>query len=111
MSNAWKGGSTRRWRAIRDGVLEENRVRNGGQCQAQCIGLCARDATHVHHTMGRQVTGDDPRFLVAVCGPCNVHIGDPQRHPVACPACVRVPFGPHAAGSRAAQQPTLVTRW
>lgn len=111
MSKAWKGGSTRRWRAIREGVLESNRVRNGGLCQAQCTGLCSGDATVVHHIHGRQVTGDDPAFLVAVCASCNVHIGDPQRHPVACPACVHVPFGPHAQRNGQAPQPTRLTRW
>jgi hypothetical protein len=34
----------------------------------------------VHHTLGRTVTGDDPRHLVAACKACNLHIGDPTQH-------------------------------
>lgn len=31
----------------------------------------------VHHTRGRGVTGDDERYLVSSCTPCNTAIGDP----------------------------------
>jgi hypothetical protein len=114
VSEAWKGGSTREWRKIREAVLEDNRVTNGGLCRAQCVGICTGTASHAHHTLGRQITGDDPRFIVAICGPCNIHIGDPQKHPVSCAACVNVTFGPHAvASARGAQklQPTIMTKW
>jgi hypothetical protein len=30
-----------------------------------------------HHVLGRQATGDDPRFLVAACRACNLATGDP----------------------------------
>lgn len=32
---------------------------------------------HAHHTRGRGVTGDDPRFIVGACETCNLWIGDP----------------------------------
>lgn len=34
----------------------------------------------MHHTHGKAVTGDDPRYLVAACEACNLHIGDPTQH-------------------------------
>jgi 5-methylcytosine-specific restriction endonuclease McrA len=92
MSRAWAGGSTRQWRRTRAAVL----ARDGYQCRAHQDGWCARapgqhtcteiaalrgpDAGHVHHTHGRNVTGDDPRYLVAACANCNRHIGDPTQH-------------------------------
>lgn len=76
MSRSWKGGSTRAWRRIRARVL----ARDGWQCQLQLDG-CEQTATHVHHTLGRSVTGDDPAHLVAACRNCNLKIGDPTRHP------------------------------
>lgn len=75
MSKSWRGGSTRRWRKVRAGVL----MRDGYQCRVQLPGVCTTRATHVHHTLGRAVTGDDPRYLVASCRECNLAIGDPQR--------------------------------
>jgi hypothetical protein len=33
---------------------------------------------HAHHTMGRGRTGDDPRYIVGACEPCNLAIGDPN---------------------------------
>lgn len=76
----WDKGSTRRWRRIRARVLAENRARHGGRCRLGIAGVCQGEATHVHHTLGRAVTGDDPRHLVAACAACNLHIGDPARH-------------------------------
>lgn len=80
MSSAWKGGSTRRWRRIRAGVLAANMRENGGRCGVAIVGVCTGEATCVHHTLGRAVTGDDPRYLVASCKACNLHIGEPARH-------------------------------
>lgn len=74
MSRAWKGGSTRRWRKIRAEVL----ARDGGECQLRIPGKCTTAATHVHHTRGRALTGDDPRYLVAACAACNLAAGNPQ---------------------------------
>lgn len=41
---------------------------------------CTGAGDHVHHTMGRGVTGDDERYLVTSCGPCNLSAGDPTTH-------------------------------
>jgi hypothetical protein len=43
--------------------------------------VCTGQADQVHHTLGRQVTGDDPRYLVACCMACNLKIGEPGRSP------------------------------
>ncbi|WP_410669143.1 hypothetical protein [Amycolatopsis sp. cmx-4-68] len=77
---AWDKGSTRAWRRIRAAVLEENRRTNGGRCAVGVPGVCTGgQATCVHHTQGRDVTGDDPRYLVASCRACNLHIGQPSK--------------------------------
>lgn len=34
-------------------------------------------AGHAHHTRGKAVTGDDPRYIVAACPACNLAIGSP----------------------------------
>jgi hypothetical protein len=33
----------------------------------------------VHHTLGRAVTGDDPKYLGACCSECNLKIGEPKQ--------------------------------
>ena len=75
MSTAWAKGSTRAWRKTRAAVL----ARDGHTCKVQLDGICTTHAAHVHHTKGRAITGDDPRYLVASCAACNLHIGDPTR--------------------------------
>lgn len=75
MSRSWQAGSTRAWRRIRARVL----VRDGGLCQLRVKGVCTNLADCVHHTAGRSVTGDDERYLLASCTPCNLHIGDPTK--------------------------------
>jgi hypothetical protein len=107
MSEAWKGGSTRRWRATRAEVMWINRVLYGGRCRARCVGICAGKATQAHHTLGRNVTGDDVRFIEGVCGPCNVHIGDPRTHPADCVKCVNVEW----AHTVPVPQPRRMTKW
>ena len=85
----WAGrGSTSAWRRTRAQVL----LRDAGKgCRAHRDGWCAkviRPGGHVcsdtqdvvHHTLGKAVTGDDPRYLVASCAACNGHIGDPTTH-------------------------------
>lgn len=86
MSEAWKAGSTRRWRRVRALVLARDR---GVGCRAHADGWCDRAGLgeHVcrgraevaHHTLGRARTGDDVRYLVGACAPCNLKIGDPLR--------------------------------
>jgi 5-methylcytosine-specific restriction endonuclease McrA len=79
---SWQQGSTRAWRRIRAAVLE----RDGYRCRLRITEVCSGVATHVHHTRGRALTGDDPRWLVAACQPCNLHVGDVTRPAVADPA-------------------------
>lgn len=86
MSHGWTGGSTRRWRKTRAVVLARDRY----QCQLALPGTwnnrrgqtvhCRGAADCVHHLRGKQ-HGDDPRYLVAACTPCNLRIGDPTRTP------------------------------
>lgn len=108
MDQTWTGGSTRRWRRIRAAVLAANAAPigkgawvngygmpvwhrgTGGRCRLGITDVCTGLATCVHHTLGRRATGDDPRYLLATCAPCNLHVGNPQ---------VRTP------------QPRRVTRW
>ncbi|GEL17673.1 HNH endonuclease [Pseudonocardia asaccharolytica] len=76
VSRAWRGGSTRAWRRTRALVL----ARDGHRCQLQLDG-CTTIATHVHHVIGRAVSGDeDLSKLVAACAWCNQSTGDPRRH-------------------------------
>lgn len=79
MSRAWSKGSTTRWRKLRAAVLAENLATAGGRCTAAVPGVCTGLAEQVHHTLGRGITGDDPRYLAAVCRACNLHIGEPGR--------------------------------
>lgn len=80
MSKAWARGSTYKWRRLRARVLEANAAENGGRCVVAIEGVCTGVANTVHHTQGRAVTGDDPRYLVACCKECNLHIGEPKHH-------------------------------
>jgi len=80
MSKAWARGSTYKWRTLRARVLQANLVENQGRCVVQIEGVCTGVANTVHHTMGRAVTGDDPRYLVACCRACNASIGEPKHN-------------------------------
>lgn len=73
MSRDWSKGSTRAWRRTRRLVLERDHYR----CQLKLDG-CTTRATTAHHTKGKAL-GDDPRFLVAACQPCNLKVGDPTK--------------------------------
>jgi hypothetical protein len=42
---------------------------------------CTGVATQVHHVLGKRVSGDDPRYLIGVCGPCNRRAGEPAKQP------------------------------
>lgn len=99
MSEGWGAGSTRRWRRIRAEVLARNALENRGLCQLAYPGewtvlirtpgqpprtetrRCEGVANVVHHVVGKVVSGDDPRYLQAVCRPCNLHAGDPLAQP------------------------------
>lgn len=82
-SERWSKGSTAAWRAVRLFVLD----RDGWRCQIKRPGTwvtrygqqrsCLGKASQVHHTRDRKVVGDDPRYLVAACAPCNRAEGDP----------------------------------
>ena len=76
MSRTWAKGSTRAWSRLRALVL----LRDGYACQLE-TDRCVKVADCVHHTAGRSVTGDDPRYLMASCTPCNLKLGDPSRAP------------------------------
>jgi len=83
MSDAWRGGSTRRYRKIRAMVL----VRDGGRCRLGPIraergdrDVCTYIGNQAHHLDGK-AAGDDPSRMIASCGPCNIAEGDPtERH-------------------------------
>ncbi len=75
-TGAWAKGSTPQWRRVRLQVLK----RDNYQCQVKTK-HCSYVATLVHHTLGKEVTGDDPAFLVACCRSCNVSVGTPKGNP------------------------------
>ncbi|GAA5119094.1 hypothetical protein [Haloechinothrix salitolerans] len=79
MSRSWSKGSTAAWRKTRAAVLAENKRKNQGRCTLQLEG-CTGEADSVHHVLGRAVTGDDQRYLAAVCKHCNGSVGDPMRN-------------------------------
>lgn len=74
VSKRWEQGSTRAWRRTRAAVLD----RDGHRCRLK-LDVCTTVATHVHHTVAREVAGDDPAHLVASCAACNLKIGDPSK--------------------------------
>lgn len=88
MSRSWAKGSTYRWRRIRKDVLLANQAENKGRCQLnvgvhcarhdrRCPGVCTGLATQGHHVKGK-AHGDDPRYVIAVCRACNLHVGNPR---------------------------------
>ena len=87
MSKTWAKGSTRAWRRLRDTIL----ARDGYRCRLRLPGewvnrkgqhvRCKVVADCVHHTLGKSITGDDPRYLVAACTPCNLKVGEPAKQP------------------------------
>lgn len=81
MSRAWAGGSTRAYRKTRAAVLVANAITHRGACVLALPGVCAGRATQAHHVLGRGVTGDDPRYMVGACGPCNRAVGEPEPDP------------------------------
>jgi hypothetical protein len=96
VSKSWTNGSTRRWRTTRATILDrdDHRCRMGDpthpigkhqprstDCEWADHFRGQRGPLHVHHTQGRATTGDDPRYMITSCGPCNLAIGDPTTHP------------------------------
>ena len=79
MSKAWAKGSTPAWRKTRAGVLLRNQQEHGGRCQLRIRRVCTGQADTVHHIVGRAVSGDDPKYLVACCRACNLSVGEPGR--------------------------------
>lgn len=82
----WDGrGSTRAWRRLRVAVLQRDRNR----CRIRRPGTCVGTSVpmHVHHLLGK-TRGDDPRFVVAACAPCNLAVGNPMK--AADPPCTPV---------------------
>lgn len=63
-----------RWNQIRKAILERDQYR----CRIQIQGVCVTIADCVHHTLGVEITGDNPAHLVAACTPCNLRIGEPN---------------------------------
>lgn len=92
MSN-WARGSTRAWRELRGAVLARDYALAQQQgtrwCRLRVDRVCvgASEPMHVHHLLGK-ARGDNPRFLVAACQPCNLHVGQPD--PDADPECTTV---------------------
>jgi len=80
MSRSWSKGSTRAWRRLRAWVLAENQRTNQGRCTLAIPKVCTGQATQVHHTQSRAIVGDDPKYLVAACQACNLHVGQPGRN-------------------------------
>jgi 5-methylcytosine-specific restriction endonuclease McrA len=97
MSAGWSSGSTRRWRSARAACLASNARHNGGRCVLGLDGTrpcprhpggapggrgapcrpCTAVATHAHHPHGEPGRVVPWTQLQAVCGPCNLHVGDP----------------------------------
>lgn len=78
MSRSWKGGATRAYRKLRAAILLANARENKGRCTLRIEGVCTGQADQVHHVKGKRY-GDDPRWMVATCKACNLHVGDPSR--------------------------------
>lgn len=89
---SWKTGGGREWRELRAKILERDQYRcrahEDGWCEKvphdrphTCTGAAPLAGGEAHHTLGRGVTGDDPRYIVASCRACNIHIGDPTKTP------------------------------
>ncbi|MFF5992594.1 HNH endonuclease [Prauserella flavalba] len=80
MSKTWKGGSSRAQRAARAFVLD----RDAWVCQlcGKPIPRAARtphpDSAEAHHTVARELVGDNPEYMVASHRRCNQKAGDPR---------------------------------
>jgi 5-methylcytosine-specific restriction endonuclease McrA len=93
VSEAWARGRNKRQQKIRLQVLDRDRwrctLRYPGEWTVRVrrrdgswgfdTRRCLDTADQAHHTADRTVVGDDPRYMVAACGPCNRRAGDPSR--------------------------------
>lgn len=80
MSRAWSDRTSyARYRTIRAAILRANRSTNRGLCTLAIPGVCEGKAVQVHHVKGKEY-GDDPKWMVATCRACNLHVGKPGRH-------------------------------
>jgi hypothetical protein len=87
MSQAYRKGYTRYSAQVARAVQE----RDGHRCMLALPGewttrtgqvrRCLGRSDCAHHTRGRQVTGDDPLYMVAACTPCNLRVGQPSTLP------------------------------
>lgn len=97
MSRAWAGGSSRKWRKLRETVL----ARDGYLCQVPVPGggVCGARATHVDHIVALADGGPrwDPANCRAACAPCNLSRGT-QARAAGPTAPVTVVIGPPGAG-------------
>lgn len=74
MSSNWSGGSSAEWKKVRRLVILRDQ-----ECKLRTSPRCNGRAETVHHTQDRAVVGDDPRYLIAACGPCNYSYGSPTQ--------------------------------
>lgn len=79
MSRSWRDRKDyRRYRNIRAVILAINVEENDGKCTLAIPNVCTGLADQVHHTKGKEY-GDDPKYMVAACKACNLHVGQPGR--------------------------------
>lgn len=85
MSKAWHSvrtpGGRRAEVKLAHAVLERNAQTNGGRCTVRLPEVCTGKAEQAHHVLGKAITGNDPRYIVASCAACNQKIGNPMRRP------------------------------
>lgn len=74
MSSNWHGGSSAGWKKVRVLVIARD-----AECKLRTSSKCNGRPDTVHHTQDRAVVGDDPRYLIAACGPCNFAFGSPTQ--------------------------------
>ena len=73
---SWSGGSTRRWRRVRQAKLDQNAEDNDGLCEYGC----GRLAVEVHHEGGFRTEAEryDRRRLRALCHECHAEATSAQ---------------------------------
>ena len=74
----WHNGSSTAYRTARGESLRAHLAAGGG-CTLKIHPECTGKAEQWHHTRDRRLVGDDPRYLVWTCKPCNLMAGDPTK--------------------------------